>query len=194
MFRISILALFVTIFLIGGLAEISAQNAKVLAEAQRLTGDRFTVTGRTPLGANVYGVKRASREMMAAVDRGLTDLFAIARRNGYRAKLNYFDYSIYIGNADRQRNAAGEYSPDIAVGTAQYSGTVYDHGGYMYVAGMIVANNPCAFMIGEHTRDFKRVSDVVRFEGEHLILYHNDRRRYMSTRDHSQGGGHPILQ
>jgi len=194
MSRISIFALFVTIFFIGGLAEISAQNAKVLAEAQRLTGDRFTVTGRTPLGANVYGVKRASREMMAAIDRGLTDLFAIARRNGYRAKLNYFDYSIYIGNADRQRNAAGEYSPDIAVGTAQYAGTVYDHGGYMYVAGMIVANNPCSFMIGEHTRDYKRVSDVVRFEGEHLILYHNDRRRYMSTRDHSQGGGHPILQ
>ena len=50
------------------------------------------------------------------------------------------------------------------------------------------------FVIAEHTRDLNRVSDVVRYEGEHLVLYHNDRRRYSQTADHSQGGGHPILQ
>jgi hypothetical protein len=34
----------------------------------------------------------------------------------------------------------------------------------------------------------------VRYEGEHLVLYHNDRRRYQRTFDHSKGGSHPILQ
>ena len=34
----------------------------------------------------------------------------------------------------------------------------------------------------------------VRFEGEHIVLYQNDRRRYQETADHSRGGGHPILQ
>ena len=39
-----------------------------------------------------------------------------------------------------------------------------------------------------------KVSNVVRYEGEHLVLYHNDRQKYRETADHSRGGGHPILQ
>ncbi|MEJ7622480.1 MAG: hypothetical protein WKF34_00660 [Pyrinomonadaceae bacterium] len=193
MIRFSIFAIFAAVFFAAG-QDVSGQSTPALGEAQRYTGDRFTVAGRTARGANVYGVKRPSVGMLNAIDRGLTDLFAIARRHGYRSKLNYADYSIYIGRADRQTNAAGEYSPDIAVGSAQYTGSIYDKGGYIYVAGMVIANEPASFIIGEHTRDFNRVAEVVRFEGEHLILYHNDRRRYMATRDHSQGGGHPILQ
>jgi len=80
------------------------------------------------------------------------------------------------------------------VGAAQYAGTDYDQGGYIYAAGMVVSNNPLAFVVAEHTKDFNRVSDVVRYEGEHLVLYHNDRNRYHQTKDHSGGGGHPILQ
>lgn len=108
-------------------------------------------------------------------------------------RLNYSDYTIYIARSDRTTNAAGEYSPDFAVGASQYAGSVYDQGGYIYAAGMVIANNPCTFMIAEHERNFERVSDVVRYEGEHLVLYHNDRRRYAETADHSRGGGHPIL-
>jgi hypothetical protein len=59
---------------------------------------------------------------------------------------------------------------------------------------MVISNNPCAFLIGEHTKELSRVSNVVRYEGEHLVLFHNDRQRYLATMDHSRGGGHPILQ
>jgi hypothetical protein len=59
---------------------------------------------------------------------------------------------------------------------------------------MVISNHPMSFVIAEHTRDFGRISNVVRYEGEHLVLYHNDRRRYSATADHSRGGGHPILQ
>lgn len=170
-----------------------AQNRTVLAEARRITGDNFTFAARTPKGANIYSVSKPSAAMLAAIDQGLTDLFAVARKNRYGKRLNYSDYSIFIAKADRTKNAARHYSPDIAIGAAQYAGTEYDKGGYIYVAGMIVALNPCAFVIAEHTKDLNRVSDVVRFEGEHLVLYHNDRRRYLETADHSQGGGHPIL-
>jgi hypothetical protein len=132
--------------------------------------------------------------MLSAIDRGLSDLFAVSRRNGYGRKLNYADYTIYIARADRSRDSTGRYSPDIAVGAAQYAGSVYDQGGYIYAAGMVVAFNPCTFVIAEHSTDLQRVSDVVRFEGEHLVLYHNDRNRYSQTADHSRGGGHPILE
>ena len=91
-------------------------------------------------------------------------------------------------------DSAGQYSPDIAVGAAQYVGSIYDQGGYIYAAGMVISFTPCAFVIAEHTKDFDRISNVVRYEGEHLVLYHNDRKRFQATADHSKGGGHPILQ
>lgn len=171
----------------------AAQNRNVLAKAENVSGGRFTVASRTSRGAAVYGTSRLSAATLNAVDKGLTDLFAVARRNGYTRKLNYSDYTIYIARPDRTRNAQGQYSPGIALPTAQYAGSIYDQGGFMYVAGAVIYNNPCAFLIVE-SRDMNSISDFVRYEGEHLILYHNDRRRYNATADHSQGGGHPILQ
>lgn len=178
----------------AGSNTVSAQDRRVLAQAQKVTGDTFNVGARTPRGAYVYGVTQPSSAMLAAIDKGLTDLFAVARKNRYSRKLNYSDYTVFIAKADRQKNSEGKYSPDIAVGAAQYAGTDYDQGGYIFAAGMVISNLPPSFVIAEHTSDLNRVSDIVRFEGEHLVLYHNDRNRYSQTADHSKGGGHPILQ
>lgn len=166
----------------------------VLKEAERITKDNFKFIVETPKGATVYGVKNPSSKMLAAIDKGLSDLFAVAKKNRYYKRLNYSDYTIFIAKPDRLKNYDGDYSPDFAVPANQYSGTIYDKGGYIYAAGMVLAYNPCAFIIGEHTKDFNRVSDVVRYEGEHIVLFHNDRKRYNATADHSQGGSHPILQ
>jgi hypothetical protein len=181
-------------FMSGSLNSAQAQNRGALAQAQRITGDRFKFTARTPKGAGVYAVNRPSAAVLSAIDQVLTDLFAAARKNGYRNGLAYSNYTIFIAKADRTKDSQGQYSPDIAVGSAQYAGSVYDQGGYIYAAGMVISNNPMSFVIAEHTRDFDRISNVVRYEGEHLVLYHNDRRRYSATADHSRGGGHPILQ
>ena len=173
---------------------INAQNRTVLNQAQQITGDKFNVSATTPKGAKVYAVKKPNNQTLNAIDKGLTDLFAVARKNKYRQRLSYSDYTIYIAKADRIKDSAGQYSPDIAVGAGQYAGTDYDQGGFIYAAGMVIAFNPNTFLIAEHTKNFNRLSDVVRYEGEHLVLYHNDRRRYSETADHSQGGGHPILK
>ncbi len=185
-----------TIFIFaGGLGyDVFGQGQSALAKAQRISGDRFKFKATTLKGANVLAANRPSSAMLDAIDKGLSDLFAVARKNRYSRKLNHSDFYIFIASADRQKNSEGSYSPDVAVGAAQYAGTDYDQGGYIFAAGMVVANNPCAFVIAEHTKEFNRVSDVVRYEGEHLILYHNDRRRYSETADHSKGGGHPILK
>lgn len=174
-----------------------AQNRSdraLINEARRITNDDFAFTGQTPKGARVYAVNRPNSRMLDAIDQGLTDLFSIARENNYQKRLNYSDYTIFIAKADRTTNREKVYSPDIAVGAAQYAGSVYDQGGFVYAAGMVLGYNPCAFVFAEHTKDFQRVSDVVRYEGEHLVLYHNDRRLYQKTADHSRGGGHPILK
>lgn len=173
---------------------VAAQNRAVVNEAQRITNDRFTVSVRTPKGALVYAVNRPNERMLDAIDDGLKNLFALARKNNYSRRTNYSDYTIFIARADRLQDYNRQYSPDIAVGAAQYAGTIFDKGGYVYAAGMVVSFNPCAFVIAEHTKQYERVSDVVRYEGEHLILYHNDRRLFDQTADHSKGGAHPILQ
>ena len=185
--------LVLSIFILALTGAATAQNSAVIAEAERISRDRFTIATRTPAGANIYAVNAPSAAMLKAIDKGLADLFAVARKNGYTRKLNHSDYTVYIAKADRTDNG-GAYSPDIAVGAAQYAGTEYDNGGYIFAAGMVIARNPLAFLIAEHTSDFGRVSDVVRYEGEHLVLYHNDRQRFAATADHSRGGGHPILR
>ncbi len=182
------------VWAIGFSQTAAGQNRAVLGEAQKVTGDRFTVATTTPKGARVYAVNRPSQKMLNAIDSGLQDLFAVARKNNLQNRLNFSDYTIFIARADRTQNSAREYSPDIAVGAAQYENSVYDQGGYIYAAGMVIGYNPNSFVIAEHTRNFERVSEVVRYEGEHLVLYHNNRRLYNRTADHSQGGGHPILQ
>lgn len=184
-------------FIVAANTFAPAQNRAeqgLLAEAERISKDKFNFTGSTPKGAKVFGVKRPSAQMLAAIDKGLTDLFAVARKNRYQKRLAYSDYVIFIASPDRQKNYDGNYSPDIAIGAAQYAGSIYDKGGYIYVAGMVIGYTPGAFLIGEHTSDFNRAADVVRYEGEHIVLFHNDRRRYNETADHSKGGSHPILQ
>lgn len=169
-------------------------DPRLVARAQQITGDDFRYTTQTPRGAIVVSYRNPNPQMLSAIDSGLTDLFAVARRHGYRTRLDYSFYTIFIAKPDRVRDSSNSFSPDIAVGAGQYAGSTYDQGGFIYAAGMVLAFNPCAFVIADHTNDFARVSNVVRFEGEHLVLYYNDRRLYNATADHSKGGGHPILQ
>lgn len=169
-------------------------DRRALAQAESYTGDRFRHLSETPRGVRVASVAKPRAEMLAAIDRGFNELFAVARRNNYRALLRHADYTVFIARADRARNRDGAYSPDIAVGAAQYAGSDYDQGGYVFAAGIVSSFSPASFVIAEHERDFGRVADVVRYEGEHLVLYHNDPARFRETMDHSRGGSHPILK
>lgn len=189
------MSVFVFSLIIFQNAEAQSRVDRILiGEAQRITKDDFPISVETPKGARVFAVSQPNSKMLDAIDQGLTDLFAVARKNKYYKRLNYSDYTVFIAKADRTKNSNKEYSPDIAVPLGQYAGSVYDQGGFLYAAGMVLAYNPCAFVIAEHSKDLQRVTEVVRYEGEHLVLYHNDRQRYNATADHSRGGGHPILQ
>ncbi len=194
---LSLIAIFTAVLVFR--SSITPQSTKQLdimtREAERISGDKFSFSRKSPKGVRVYSTVKPTKEIMNAIDSGFDDLFAIARRkpNNYRKHLKHSFYTVYIANPDRLMDSKKNYSPDIAVSANQYAGSKYDKGGYIYAAGMIVSASPSSFLIANHTKDFKRVSNVVRFEGEHLVLFHNDRRRFNSTADHSKGGGHPIL-
>jgi hypothetical protein len=169
-------------------------DQRLTERASQITGDSFPVFARTPRGVRVFARTQPAAATLRAIDDGLTELFNVARRHGYRARLEHTAYTVFIARADRTKDSSGKYSPDIAVAAGQYAGSGYDQGGFIYAAGMVLAYNPSAFIIAEHDRDFGRIANVVRYEGEHLVLYYNDRALYERTADHSRGGGHPILQ
>jgi hypothetical protein len=191
-----LLFMLLTLLSVGSLTATAQRGVPqgLVSRARQVTGDDFPFAARTPRGVTVVAVSRPRAEVLQAIDQGFSELFAVASRHNYRNHLNYSDYVVFIGRPDRLKDSSGQYSPDIAVGAAQYAGSVYDQGGYVFAAGMVLAYNPGAFVIADHTRDLGRISNVVRYEGEHIILYHNDRRLYQQTLDHSRGGGHPILQ
>src|SRR2546421_1937663 len=166
----------------------------LIARAQQVTGDSFPFTTTTARGVAIFARTKPRVEVLRAIDQGFAELFVVALRHGYRNRLNYGDYTVFIGRPDRMTDSQGQYSPDIALPAAQYAGSYYDQGGFIYAAGMVLAFNPSAFVIAEHDHDFERVANVVRYEGEHLVLYYNDRALFQKTMDHSRGGGHPILQ
>ena len=165
-----------------------------IARAESYTRDRFDYFTETPRGVRVGAVNRPSPAALRAIDDGLSELFVVARRAGYSARLNYADYIVFIARADRTRDSTGAYSPDMAFAAGGYAGTVYERGGQIYAAGLVSSYSPAALVVAEHERDWQRMTNVVRYEGEHLILYHNDRRRFQQTADHARSGAHPILR
>jgi len=169
-------------------------RTRLIARAEQITGDRFPVVTSTPRGVAVYAVTSPRPDVLATIDQGFEELFAVARRHGYYNHLNFRDYTVFIARADRTKDSSGQYSPDLAVPAGQYAGGYYDQGGFIYAAGMVLAFQPSAFVFAEHERELSRISNIVRYEGEHIVLYYNDRALYEKTADHSKGGGHPILQ
>lgn len=188
------LLLFVTLQATSPISHAKTLDRQLVARAEAVSGDRFRFKAETARGAHVFSVNQPQQSTLDAIDRGLTDLFAVARKHNYRARMDYGDYTIFIARPDRTKDSAGAYSPDIALSAKQYAGSVYDQGGYVYAAGMVLTLNPCALVIAEHESNLERLSNVVRYEGEHLVLYHNDRALFQKTLDHSRGGSHPIIQ
>lgn len=195
-FVLLVAAMILVLFRAETATQTTSDLFDVYQKAEQISGDRFAFETRTRKGALVISTSSVSSDLANAVDKGLDDLFTIAKNKPYRYRKNlkHTDFVVFVGRPDRTKDAAGTYSPDIAVGAAQYAGTEYDKGGYIYASGMVISNTRSAFLIANHKEDFERVSRIVRFEGEHIVLYHNDRTRYRETMDHSRGGGHPILK
>src|SRR5467141_4303859 len=105
-------------------------NPALVSRAEQITGDSFPVVTTTPRGVTVFARTTPRVDLLNAIDRGFADLFAVAQRHGYRNRLRFSDYTVFIGRADRTKDSSGQYSPDIAVPAQQYAGSEYDQGGF----------------------------------------------------------------
>lgn len=148
---------------------------------------------QTPRGATVYSYENVTPSNLDNIDAGLARLFDIAARvYGYRNGLNFSDYRIILFK--RSALCTGT-AIGFAVRADVYDGSEYDKDprpgvGVVCAAGLSAEfESPLAVVV----QDDSIIKDATLFEGEHLILYKNDRLKWQETLFHQNGAGHPIL-
>lgn len=132
--------------------------------------------------------------VMDAMERGLTNTFRRAGCVGYGRQLNHAEHNIAILRS--LENDSQGY-PAYRLPAGPYTGTEFDKGGYILVAGETVAvGNPYGnwIAIPEHRpSQIGHAELIADFETEHVILAWNDGDEFERTKIHGQGTGHPII-
>lgn len=153
----------------------------------------------TPQGVSVRSANKISDQTLSDIDAGLQDLFNIVRRKPYDyqnfvAHGNY-EVALFPRNTKRCENPAFTIQrfdqPRYPDGYDQHP--VFDKDPkigsvILCIAGIVTEFDPQGtFVIVD---DAATTRTVTRYEGEHIVLYHNDRRRWGDTIGlHS----HPLL-
>lgn len=141
----------------------------------------------TAKGAKVIG--NVGSPALYEIDRQLDALFTKAVINGYSGFSRHSSYVIEILPADSRCTA-----PAFVVNAPNYDGTDYDIDprpgfGVICAAGRFIPETGRI----QVTETGILTTDIVRYEGEHKLLFEVDRSRYEATKTHSSGTGHPIF-
>lgn len=195
--------LILLLILISGFA-LGCPNPLKKIKLKNLWGQTFDIKnkGTTPNGANVWkqdGTTVDGNDLQA-IDDGLSRLFAksacqISPHDNlpYSRILKHSDYIIAIL---KSTDLDSQGQPAIRIPPGQYKGTEYDKGGYILIAGQVLAvGNPYGniMVIPDHNANFDRMANAVEYEGEHLVLAWNDPDKFKATETHGAGTGHPII-
>lgn len=156
-------------------------------------------TLKTQAGATIASARSINPAFGPLVDGGLADLFRIASLppNNYDvSNLNAGMYRVWMyPRSSHCENPAflvdASYSP--------YEGTEWDKDPspnrcLICAAGMtVMQGNPITGAGMVITDDIGIMRTIVRYEGEHSLLFYLDIERYAATQYHNSGSGHPIL-
>lgn len=154
----------------------------------------------TPKGAIIASARSINPSFAPLVDGGLDDLFRIASLppNNYDvSSLSHRMYRIWL----YPRSSHCENPAFLVNGTGSpYEGTEWDKDPsptrcLLCAAGMTVMQGyPTITGAGMViTNDTGIMRTIVRYEGEHSLLFYLDPERYNATQYHAEGSGHPIL-
>lgn len=128
-----------------------------------------------------------------AITAGLHATFEKARCKGYTQALSLSDYIIAIVHSA----PSSDGTPCYKIPAGVYTGSEYDKGGYILVAGqMLTVGEPYGniIVIPDHKGQFtEHLSLVAEFEAEHVVLAYNDGEEFERTKVHGNGQGHPII-
>ena len=149
-----------------------------------------------PLGTRFW-IEPGARlpvEVMGAMEQGLTNAFERAGCVGYQRQRSHADYNIAILRS--LENDSQGY-PAYRLPAGPYTGTEFDKGGYILVAGeMASVGEPYGnwIAIPEHTTlQLGHAETIADYEAEHILLAWNDGDEFERTKIHGQGTGHPAI-
>ena len=175
-----------------------------------LWGQTFEITNktRTPQGAHLWAQTGTSitAEDIQAIDEGLSALFArakcyisehtgrsLAEIDPHHRAMKHDEYIVAVL---RSTDVDSNGDPAIRIPPGQYAGTEYDKGGYVLIAGQMLAiGQPHGniIIVPDHQANFQRMADAVGFEAEHIVSGHNLPTLYHENETHGQGKGHPFI-
>lgn len=148
----------------------------------------------SPRGVTVRSSSPIEKDLLPIIDAQLESLFRIAEVKGYRSFDVHPSYGIRIEPRDaRCDEISFMITREVPAGT-QYDGTEFDNDprpGFVAVcaAGQFQQSDGLIRVTAAGIRS----SAIVRYEGEHKLLYQVDRQLYEATKIHGTGEGHPIL-
>jgi len=148
---------------------------------------------KTPQGASVFAQRAINTELLPLVDAGIERLnqIASAAPNNYSNLAPPSAYKVYLfPRSPRCENPAFLIETD----GGSYDGSEWDKNTErgkvaLCAAGMTVADDYSILVVD----DAATMPTIVRYEGEHLALFHVDRERYEATKFHTAMSFHPIL-
>lgn len=147
-------------------------------------------------GARVCSRSGKSNAFLDTVNLVLNDLCLDAAAQGYTEWLTGSAYTIYV--LDGCTPSPEQGVPCFKIRADNYDGTVFDQDsrpGIGYVlASEYVFRAPDGSPTGEYVICASPEHDAnnIRYGAEHIILYYNDRARYLATETHISSG-HPII-
>lgn len=171
------------IFVITLLLFASAFDCSKKAERGEFRGSFSTKENiQTPKGASVGGYTMPEGVILQRADEGLTELFRLSRQYDYTYGLYYGFWQVWLFETSTKCIAPGF--------TVRADGSPWDNlpppndfdkdprpgKVLLCVAGMTVGDS--AMLVANHE---SHMANIVRFEGEHLVLLHNDRPKYEAT-------------
>lgn len=149
---------------------------------------------RTPQGAEVFSGYAINTELLPLIDAGINRLneIASAAPNNYSNLASPSAYKVYLfPRSPRCENPAFL----IKANTSQNDGSIWDKDERpgkvaLCAAGMVVGSESNEMLVVD---DAGIMPTIVRYEGEHLALFHVHRERFEATKYHSATSYHPIL-
>lgn len=149
----------------------------------------------TPKGITVRSDAPIPADVLSICDQQIDDLFVRAEANGIRDYPRHRGVSIKIvPRSPACISPAFLVYSNCSPGPFCYDGTVYDMDpkpGQVAIcaAGQFVETTDQILV----TVDGLRESPVVRYEGEHWLLFHSNYPWYLRTKVHTADNSHPIL-
>lgn len=146
----------------------------------------------------VWSAGVLSQDVQDGIEDAFKERQAAARAKGWVSKLNAVEYTMYVFPSVRDTDLDGNYSPAFQVFLppgSPYIGSEYDKGGWIYAAEQCLTdgnNNLTNQFVIAANNSRAYTARVTSYGLDHLFLWHNDRAEYERTKDHSQGGGHPL--